>query len=99
MVLKNKLNNLYLNPNNTEEIPMPKDSIEGLLSEVRGYAPTEKVALEVAFDMMYKSEKREILLRVFSNERQKDIADDLNVTPQYISKVWREFINSVKEEL
>ena len=99
MVVRNKLNNLLVSPKNVYEIPMKKDSIEIMLSEVIDLAPNEEIALQIAIEEIYKSSKKDILLRLYKGEKQKDIANELGVSNQYISKLWRDLIKKVKEEL
>ena len=99
MVTRNKLNNLLISPKNVQEIPMKKDHVESLLNEVMGYAPSEEIALQIAIEEIYKSDKKDILLRLFQGEKQKIIASEMGVSTQYISKLWREFIKKVRDEL
>lgn len=99
MVVRNKLNNLVVSPKNRNEIPMSKNSVESILNEVVDYAPNEEIALQITLEEIYKSPKKDILIRLYQGEKQKDIANELSVSSQYISKMWRDLIKKVKEEL
>jgi RNA polymerase sigma factor (sigma-70 family) len=96
-VCKNKMINMMTSKRNMRDEPM--DNLEVLLNETVTYAPSERVVLDVAYEIIQNHPEKTILTELIRGTPQRIIAEESKMSQQYVSKVWREFITEVKSEL
>lgn len=101
VVVNNKLKNMIKSKHNTymEMINIEENNMEDLLSEIAPYSPSERIALEVAFDILRHDKNKDVIIRVMQGETQTNIAKDYGVSKKRINNIWREYINKVRGEL
>ena len=63
------------------------------------YSPNEKIAIEVAYDVAREHNEKEIILKILQYKNQSEVAKEIGVSRQRISKIWNDYIDKVKEEL
>lgn len=96
-VCKNKMINMMNSRRNTRDEPM--DNLEVLLNHTVDYAPSERVVLDIAYEIIQNHPEKVILTEMMRGTPQRLIAEQSGMSQQYVSKVWREFITEVKKEL
>ncbi len=100
MVVVNKLKNMYKNKRNkVVEIATDEKEMNYLLDELAPYSPSEKMALEVAFDIAREHPRSDIILRIMHGESMTNIARDSYCDISTVSKIWKSYIDKVKSEL
>lgn len=100
MVVKNKLYNMANNKHNVKHTIADEEVIEGLMEGQREELPfADKIALEVAYDIMRNHEHRSLLVDLIKGENQSRCAEKYYMSQQNVSRIWKEFIDNVKNEL
>lgn len=100
MVVKNKLHNMMSSKRNQYIAVAEEGVIEGIMEQQREELPlADKIALEVSFDIMRKHEHKELLSDLIKGYGQQDLAKKYNMSQQNVSRIWKEFIQDVKNEL
>lgn len=100
MVTKNKLYNMANNKHNRKDVLVSERKLEDIMEDNRkDFTFADKIALEVAFDVMYKHKHSDLLYELFKGAKQHYVAEKHGVSQQYVSKLWNEFVDTVKNEL
>lgn len=96
-VCKNKMINMLQSKKNVREEIV--DNMEVLLNATVGYAPSERMVLDIAYEIIHNHPEKTILTELIRGTPQRIIAEESGMSQQYVSKVWREFITEVRREL
>lgn len=100
MVVKNKLYNMANNKHNVKHVIADEEVIGGIMESQREDLPlADKMALEVAYDLMRQHEHRSLLVDLIKGVNQSRLADKYHMSQQNVSRIWKEFIENVKNEL
>ena len=100
MVTKNKLYNMANNKHNRKDVLVSEKKIEELSEGQRvDLVLADKEALEVAFDILRQHKHAELLFELVKGEKQNVVAENHGLSQQYVSRLWKEFIEDVKNEL
>jgi len=100
MVTKNKLYNMANNKHNRKDVLVSEKKIEDLVESDRmDLVLADKEALEVAFDILRQHKHAELLFALVKGEKQHYVAEKHGLSQQYVSRLWKEFIEDVKNEL
>lgn len=106
VVCNNKLSNMVAYDKRKkreeyDEIPEELDNIEFLLNALCERAPNERMAIEVAYDVLYTLSDKEqrVIKKTLMNRTQQVIAEEEGVTQGRVSQIWKEYINKVRSEL
>ena len=100
LVTKNKLNNLYTNKRNVQEIPFGgKEDVETHVEPDYELSPVEVEALATMKENIDKHEHKELLNELINGYNQQGVADKYGYTREWVNKIWRLFVNEVKESL
>ncbi len=106
VVCNNKLSNMVAYDKRKkreeyDEIPEEIDNIEFLLNVLCDRSPNERLAIEVAYDVLYMLGEKEqrVVKKTLMNQKQQVIAEEEGVTQGRVSQIWKEYINKVRSEL
>lgn len=100
LVTKNKLNNLYTNKRNVQEIPLGgKEDVETYIEANYELSPIEVEALATMKENIDKHEHKEILNELINGHNQQDVADKYGYTREWVNRIWRGFVNEIKENV
>lgn len=100
MVAKNKLYNMANNRHNHKDALVNEITMEKLMEKGReDLVLADKVALEVAFDLLKSHNQAEMIFDLIKGDTQKMVSKKYDVSQQYVSRIFNEFIQSVKDEL
>jgi len=100
IVSRNKCLNMIKSPKNTKEHPVEYDEeMANEMNEIYSLTKQEWGAWQVAMDMLENHSKKHIIKRIMNGVPIVVVASDEGVSHQYVSKVWRDFIKDIKEEL
>ena len=98
-IARNKLINMVNSKKNMNVTPHEEEMVEQLLEEVTPYSPNESVALSIAYEIIDNHAQKGILMEVMRGTKQTVVAKLFDVSPQYVSKVFKDFVEEVKREL
>lgn len=100
MVAKNKLYNMANNKHNRKDTLVNERTMERLMENEREeFALADRLALETAFDLLKSHPHAEMLFDLVKGETQSSVAKKYELSQQYVSRVWKEFIVDVQNEL
>jgi len=81
-------------------IPYDEVSMEILFWEIaKEYSPNEKKTLEMAYLVAREHNETKIILKILQYNNQSEVAKEMGVSRQRISKIWNDYIREVKEKL
>jgi RNA polymerase sigma factor (sigma-70 family) len=100
MVAKNKLYNMANSKHNRKDVLMDEESLEELVDTFSSpMSHGDAIVLEVAYDLMRNSEHKPLLADLTIGLTQQAVAEKYKISQQKVSKIWKEFIDAVKNEL
>lgn len=100
MVAKNKLYNLANSKHNRKDVLMDEESLEDLANSFASpMSRGDSMVLEIAWDVMRHSEYKDMLQDLTIGLTQQAVAEKYSISQQKVSKIWKDFIEVVKNEL
>jgi RNA polymerase sigma factor (sigma-70 family) len=100
MVAKNKLYNMANSKHNRRDVLMDEESLEELSNDFASpLSRGDSMVLEIAWDLMRNNEHKDILKDLTKSLTQQATAEKYKVSQQKVSKIWKDFIEDVKNEL
>jgi len=100
MVAKNKLYNMANSKHNRKDVMMDEESLEDLVDMFNSpLSRGDSIVLEVAYDLMRNSEHKPLLADLTIGLTQQAVAEKYKISQQKVSKIWKDFIDAVKNEL
>ena len=100
MVAKNKLYNMANSKHNRKDVMMDEESLEDLVDMFNSpLSRSDSIVLEVAYDLMRNSEHKPLLADLTIGLTQQAVAEKYKISQQKVSKIWKDFIDAVKNEL
>jgi RNA polymerase sigma factor (sigma-70 family) len=100
MVVKNKLYNMVNNKHNVKHSVAEEGVIEGIMESQREDLPlADKIALEVAYEVIRDHENKDMLSDLIKGLNQNQCAEKYKMTQQNVSRIWKKFIEDVKDGL
>lgn len=100
MVAKNKLYNLANSKHNRKDVLMDEETLEDLANSFASpMSRGDSIVLEIAWDVMRHNEYKDLLQDLTIGLTQQAAAEKYQMSQQKVSKIWKEFIDTVKNEL
>jgi len=100
MVAKNKLYNMANSKHNRKDILMDEESLEDLVDSFNSpMSRGDSIVIEIAYDLMRNSEHKPLLADLTIGLTQQAVAEKYKISQQKVSKIWKEFIDAVRNEL
>jgi RNA polymerase sigma factor (sigma-70 family) len=100
MVAKNKLYNMANSKHNRRDVLMDEESLEELVDTFSSpLSRGDSIVLEIAYDLMRNSEHKPLLADLTIGLTQQAVAEKYKISQQKVSKIWKEFIDAVRNEL
>lgn len=98
MVTKNKLNNLYHSKKNINrgDYEIKLNDCLLVFEELSPYTPNERIAIEVAYDVLNQYPRKDVIELILKGFKQADIARAYGVSKSYINQIFKDYIEKVK---